>query len=102
MRITRVSVEKYVDDKDWQPIQIDGIPEGFSFLKLNERTIGGIYDHGQLIVFTPNANFEDNNAVSMVPIVYAQNEDIPLQLEVEMEIAKGKLLDHYNKNRNGK
>jgi len=50
---TRANVEVYAKEKGYQPIQIDGIPEGFSW-KQDGLTIGGV-EHGKTYwLFHPN------------------------------------------------
>lgn len=52
MKITRANVEKYVKEKGLEPIQIDGIPEGFSWkepdININRKQI-----KGRIIKFKP-------------------------------------------------
>jgi len=44
---TRAAVAKYAEEEGWHPIQVDGIPEGFSFLKdgitISNTVIANIY-----------------------------------------------------------
>lgn len=52
MRVTRANVEKYAQEKGLHPVQINGIPEGFSFIE-DPVTIGGLTYVGNYIGFIP-------------------------------------------------
>jgi len=52
MQITRTNVEQYAKNKGLEPIQIDGIPEGFSF-KVADVVIGSVEHKGGYIAFIP-------------------------------------------------
>ena len=70
MRITRATVEQYAKEKGLEPIQIDGIPEGFSWVKKNEREIQGLYDYGHYMFFKPNAEWtEDLKFMYHLPVL---------------------------------
>ena len=58
MKITRANVEEYAKSKGLEPVQIDGIPEGFSF-KQSDITIAGKTHLGPYLAFIPLANWED-------------------------------------------
>lgn len=58
MKWTRVNVEKFVKEKGLEPVQIDGIPEGFSF-KEPDVTIGGRFHKGELAAFFPLHDWSD-------------------------------------------
>lgn len=62
-KVTRATVEEYAKSKGLEPIQIDGIPEGFSFIEPN-ITIGDINHKGRIIKFKPLADWQDNKAIS--------------------------------------
>lgn len=49
---TRQNVEDIALTKGYTPIQVDGIPEGFSFKEPN-ITIGGVEHEGNLVAFIP-------------------------------------------------
>lgn len=57
MKITRANVEKYAKEKGLEPIQIDGIPEGFSW-KAPDVTINGIEHKGKIIKFKPLGDWD--------------------------------------------
>lgn len=63
MKWTRASVEKYALENGLEPIQIDGIPEGFSW-KEPDITIGGVFHEGKIIKFKPLADWQDENAIT--------------------------------------
>jgi len=52
MKATRATVEEYANSKGLEPVQIDSIPEGFSF-KEPDITIAGVEHKGQYIAFFP-------------------------------------------------
>ncbi len=52
MKATRANVEEYALNKGLEPVQIDGIPEGFSFREA-DVTIDGIEHKGRIITFEP-------------------------------------------------
>lgn len=52
MKQTRSSVEEYASSKGLRMVQIDGIPEGFSFIE-EDIEIGGIHHQGKFIAFIP-------------------------------------------------
>lgn len=54
MKWTRASVAEYISDKGYEPIQIDGIPEGFVFVT-PDITIGGVTHSGELCAFIPKS-----------------------------------------------
>ncbi len=62
MRITRANVENFAKGKGLDAIQIDGVPEGFSF-KEPDITIGGKEHKGRIIKFKPLADWQDENAI---------------------------------------
>lgn len=63
MKVTRDSVERFAFDKGLAPFQIDGVPEGFSFLE-PDVTIGDIEHKGRIIKFKPLADWADNDAIT--------------------------------------
>lgn len=58
MKVTRASVETYARDKGYEPVQIDGIPEGFAF-KAPDVSIGGKNHVGAYVAFVPLKDWED-------------------------------------------
>lgn len=60
--VTRASVEEYAKTKGLEPIQIDGIPEGFSFRE-PDVTIGKVEHKGRITKFKPLAMWGDNDAI---------------------------------------
>jgi len=50
---TRANVEDKIKNKGYESIQVDGIPEGFSFKEPN-ITIGEIEHEGDYTAFIPN------------------------------------------------
>lgn len=57
MKVTRAYAEESAKEKGYEPIQVDGIPEGFSFKK-PDIDIGGKVHVGELIAFIPLAETE--------------------------------------------
>jgi len=99
MKVTRASVQEYVKDKGLELVQIDGIPEGFSFLKKNERKIGGFYDIGQYLVFIPLKSWEDDKAMCYVPAVVGINATDE-EIQAEHNRAIERITKYYNENKN--
>lgn len=62
-KITRASVEEYSKEKGLKPIQIDGIPEGFSWIEPNIR-IGDKEHLGRIIKFKPLIDWQDKDAIT--------------------------------------
>lgn len=52
MKVTLASIEDRIKNKGYEPVQIDGIPEGFSF-KEPDITIGGEFHEGKYVAFIP-------------------------------------------------
>lgn len=52
MKWTRTNVAEFAANNGLQPIQVDGVPEGFSF-KEPDIEIGGIEHTGRTVIFTP-------------------------------------------------
>lgn len=50
MRLTRANIEEYARAKGWQAVQIDGIPEPFSY-QIPDITIGGVEHKGGYVTF---------------------------------------------------
>ncbi len=63
MKVTRANVEDYAKNKGLEPVQIDGIPEGFSFREPNIN-IGGVEHEGRIIKFKPLADWNDQDAIT--------------------------------------
>lgn len=61
-KVTRASVEEFVRDRPYMPIQVDGIPEGFSFER-EKIIIGGTEYPGSLIAFVPFSNWDSDEMV---------------------------------------
>lgn len=53
MKATRANVEKYAADKGYIPVQIDSIPEGFSFRE-PDLQVGDVTYKGRYVAFLPN------------------------------------------------
>ena len=49
---TRASVELDANDKGLEPVQVDGIPEGFSW-KQPDVTVGDVLHVGKYVVYGP-------------------------------------------------
>lgn len=63
MKITRASAESRADLLGLEPVQIDGIPEGFSF-KEPSITIGGSEIPGRIIKYKPMGDWQDEDAIT--------------------------------------
>ena len=73
MRITHADVAKWAKERGLESVQIDGIPEGFSFIKPH-ITIGGVEHKGEYVAYIPLSDWK---------AVYAQT--------------KAELVEKYNK-----
>lgn len=70
MKTTRVSVEQLA--KEYEPIQVDGIPEGFSFKK-PDVTIGGKEHKGFYIAYLPLSEGETVVAMNVHDLLKEYN-----------------------------
>lgn len=61
MKITRANVAEYAQKCGLEPVQIDGIPEGFSF-KQPGITVGSSFHEGEYIAFVPLREWEDEKS----------------------------------------
>jgi hypothetical protein len=62
VKMTRANVEEWVKDKGYEPVQIDGIPEGFSYKK-PDITISGVVHAGGYVAFIPLADWENESVI---------------------------------------
>ena len=62
MRITRANVEAYAKTYGLEPIQIDGVPEGFAWRE-PDVTIGDKTHKGRIIKFKPLYDWADPKAI---------------------------------------
>ena len=67
MKVTREFVSEYIKDKGYIPVQIDTIPEGFSF-KEPDITIGGVSYEGEYVAFIPLENAEIPTTIKAITI----------------------------------
>lgn len=58
MKITIDSITEYATKHGLEPVQIDGIPEGLSFIEPDIK-IGTNTIHGEYIAFIPFSSWED-------------------------------------------
>lgn len=92
-KITRASAEQYAKERNLEPIQIDGIPEGFSFIQKNLRQINNVYDYGNLIGLRPNHAWSgDDHSACWKPIILATLNPTQEQIDIEIETTKKNLL----------
>ena len=63
MKITRANVETYAKTYGLEPIQIDGIPEGFAWRE-PDVTIGNKTHKGRIIKFSPLKDWDDPSAIT--------------------------------------
>lgn len=97
MKLTRANVAELVEGKGYDPIQVDGIPEGFSFWAPQDRTMANVRDMGALVAFRPLKDRDSQEAMCMVPI------QVPIDASrvfVDRAVldAKHKLLELFVKN----
>lgn len=72
MKWTRANVESWTNERGLEPVQIDGIPEGFSF-KEPDITINGEDHTGSYIAYIPLSE-ESVYAVSEEDLLVAYNQ----------------------------
>lgn len=70
MNATRASIEKFT--RDLLPIQVDGIPEGFSFAK-EGKTIGGVTYADSYVAFVPLQEIEPITAQTIEELLIKYN-----------------------------
>lgn len=76
MKVTVTSIQKYIQQHGLEPVQIDEIPEGLSFIE-PDITIGQNTIHGEYIAFIPFSSWED------MPYVSSENKKHLLELYKE-------------------
>lgn len=70
MTNTRSNVQSFALNEGYEPIQIDGIPEGFSF-KMPDIQIGDSYHIGECIAFIPNSDVSINSySIELLQEIY--------------------------------
>lgn len=62
MKWTRAYVEEYAKGRGLEPVQIDGIPEGFSFIGPDIQ-IGDVWHGGYFYAFIPNGDTENKETL---------------------------------------
>lgn len=92
----RATVESLIEGRGYEPYQIDGIPEGFSFIRRVDRQLGGMYDVGHIVAFDTRSETK-----WQVPIVIPMTNPTKEVIDGEIEYAAVKLLDLYTKKHNG-
>ena len=95
MKTTRAQVDVFIKDKGLEPIQIDGIPEGFSFIKRVDRVHGNLYEVGYLVGFRTSKDWADKEAIVYKPIIIAKAHPNQEQIELETEAQIKSLLKDY-------
>lgn len=73
MKITRENVAEYAQEKGLEPVQIDGVPEGFSFLGPHIK-IGNVTHVSNFIGFIPLADWDDPSATIKSKLVHEFTE----------------------------
>lgn len=67
--VTKESVEEYAYKHGLTPVQIDGIPEGFSFKKPDIK-IGNQWHEGDYIALLPLHSWSESHAVTAQSVEY--------------------------------
>lgn len=62
MKITHANVADFAKARALEPIQIDGVPEGFSF-KEPDLMIGDLLHEGDYVAFIPLREWEDEKSI---------------------------------------
>lgn len=57
MKLTRAYLAQFAKEEGYEPVQVDGIPEGFAF-KTPALTIGGVEHPGVYLGYQPLSDFE--------------------------------------------
>lgn len=65
MKVTAALAERFGREKGLDPIQVDGVPEGFSFRE-PDLTIGSLTHKGGYVALIPLASFLSGEEVPMV------------------------------------
>lgn len=65
MKITRANVEQYAKARGFEPVQIDGVPEGFAW-QTPTVIIDATEHKGKIIKFAPLKNWDDPKAITYV------------------------------------
>lgn len=102
MKITKASIEEKLAGKGYEPVQIDGIPEGFVYFLHQGIKVSTLLHVGHYMAFIPNAEWSDNENVVVKNVVSSsENEE---EIEAEKGEAREALLQKYNEvvKRNGK
>ena len=60
MKTTRVNVEEFATSKGFEPIEVDGIPDGFAW-KMPDITIGGKEHIGAYVAFIPLSEWDSSS-----------------------------------------
>ncbi len=98
MRVTLETIQKFADNNGLEPFYIDGIPEGFSWIKKNLRQIVNAYDYGHLIAFRPNEEWFNNSKVMCYkPIIISSENPTQEEIDLEIGIMVNSLLNLYKK-----
>lgn len=90
MKITRANVQDYAERSGLQPLQIDGVPDGFAWFKDIQTYVGGPYMDRQIVAFKPLAEWE--KGMIMVPVLVVDIKQLTLERERQIK----RLLDYYN------
>lgn len=96
--VTAETVRAYVEGKGFEPYQVDGIPEGFLFVKRIGKPISTMHEDAYLIGFTPGEQWQNTGAVFYQPIIYPQGSSKELVEQVWYD-AEHNMLDFYKDNK---
>lgn len=75
MKANRVNVDEYAKEKGLEPIQVDGIPDGFAW-KEPDVTIGNITHIGDYLAFLPLLDFNIVHGSDRDDLLISYNENV--------------------------
>lgn len=61
-KMTRANVEEYALIRGYEPLQIDGIPDGFAWIE-PDITVGKQFVPGKVVIFKPLGRWEDEGTI---------------------------------------
>lgn len=97
MKVTRAFASEKAIELGLEPIQIDGIPEGFSFWHDSVMEYGDLYKAGSLVGYTPGHDIDKLGAAFHMPVVFKKTDTDEMK-EIERKAAKERFIELYKKN----
>ncbi len=85
MKVTRATVEEYATQRGMEPFQIDGVPDGFSWMRRADTSIGDRKIPGYLMVFIGNREWTNERAFAKTELI-ASNEEEAKQHGLDLNV----------------